>query len=351
MRRYHPKWRAALLVAGVLLVSGSGCSNQQTPLANPFLAPDRVPPPTTRSLAPGTAQPYYPGDPLPAIGSAITPPAATVTAAPATPAPPVAAGAAASLPGNATASAQPAPGTPAVAVANEGPVAIPGDDAGLRFALPTPAPPQVVPAAPVAAGPPVQFAAAPVQQPVQPALYAAPASPAMPAGQFAYQPVDPAQLGPWRAPRIASAPAAPTRASLAVSSAPVAPPVVVAPRPELQVASAQPGMSVRLRPVPSPAPDTELSPTPRVRLPGYASSFQQPVVPAGAVQPATYVAPAPGGGVVQTVQITSLPASGPATTGVATAGASVPPAVSAASQPTYVASASGDGFRPRGSTR
>lgn len=42
-----------------------GCRNQSLPLSNPFMAPDRVPPPSTRTLLPGTAQPYYPGDPVP----------------------------------------------------------------------------------------------------------------------------------------------------------------------------------------------------------------------------------------------------------------------------------------------
>ena len=34
-------------------------------MTNPFTAPSRVPPPATRTLLPGTAQPYYPGDPVP----------------------------------------------------------------------------------------------------------------------------------------------------------------------------------------------------------------------------------------------------------------------------------------------
>lgn len=42
-----------------------GCRTQSPTLTNPFLAPDRVPPPATRTLVPGTAQPYYPGDPVP----------------------------------------------------------------------------------------------------------------------------------------------------------------------------------------------------------------------------------------------------------------------------------------------
>ncbi len=42
-----------------------GCHNQNMPVSNPFMAPNRVPPPATRTLLPGTAQPYYPGDPVP----------------------------------------------------------------------------------------------------------------------------------------------------------------------------------------------------------------------------------------------------------------------------------------------
>ncbi len=49
------------LIVGLAL----GCRNQSLPLSNPFMAPDRVPPPATRTLLPGTAQPYYPGDPVP----------------------------------------------------------------------------------------------------------------------------------------------------------------------------------------------------------------------------------------------------------------------------------------------
>jgi hypothetical protein len=56
----------------LVLITVVGCRNQQA-LTNPFLTPDRVPPPSTRVIAPGTAQPYYPGDPLP--GAATAPPA------------------------------------------------------------------------------------------------------------------------------------------------------------------------------------------------------------------------------------------------------------------------------------
>lgn len=48
-----------------VILSVAGCHSQGSPVVNPFLAPDRVPPPSTRTLLPGTAQPYYPGDPVP----------------------------------------------------------------------------------------------------------------------------------------------------------------------------------------------------------------------------------------------------------------------------------------------
>lgn len=60
-------------------VSFAGCRNQaNSTFTNPFLTPDRVPPPSTRALAPGTAQPYYPGDPAPVAAPALGAPAAGV---------------------------------------------------------------------------------------------------------------------------------------------------------------------------------------------------------------------------------------------------------------------------------
>ena len=58
----------------------AGCRSQALPVTNPFVAPAMVPPPATRTPAPGTAAPYYPGDPLPgstpgAAPAPITPPA------------------------------------------------------------------------------------------------------------------------------------------------------------------------------------------------------------------------------------------------------------------------------------
>lgn len=58
----------------MVICAGLGCRSQSAPLTNPFSAPDRVPPPPTGALAPGTAQPYYasPGAP-PATAPLATP--------------------------------------------------------------------------------------------------------------------------------------------------------------------------------------------------------------------------------------------------------------------------------------
>ncbi len=56
----------AMLIAG--FVCALGCRGQQATLPNPFTGADRVPPPAPKMIAPGTATPYYQGDPLPPFG-------------------------------------------------------------------------------------------------------------------------------------------------------------------------------------------------------------------------------------------------------------------------------------------
>ncbi len=53
--------RIALTLGALSAVAlGVGCQNNSSvPISNPFLGPDRVPPPATRGPTPGTAQPYY----------------------------------------------------------------------------------------------------------------------------------------------------------------------------------------------------------------------------------------------------------------------------------------------------
>ncbi|MEM1272070.1 MAG: hypothetical protein AAGI08_18635, partial [Bacteroidota bacterium] len=53
------------VLAGALVATG--CRTNHQPFTNP-LGADRVPAPATRVIQPGTAQPYYPGDALPATG-------------------------------------------------------------------------------------------------------------------------------------------------------------------------------------------------------------------------------------------------------------------------------------------
>lgn len=57
-----------------------GCHSQTGTFTNPFTPPDRVPPPSTQQLTPGTAQPYYPGGPIqpapPVAGQPTVPPGA-----------------------------------------------------------------------------------------------------------------------------------------------------------------------------------------------------------------------------------------------------------------------------------
>jgi hypothetical protein len=65
-----------------------GCHNQTSSFSNPFMPPDRVPPPSTQPLTPGTAQPYYPGGPVqpapPVAGQPTVPSGTFFTAPPAT---------------------------------------------------------------------------------------------------------------------------------------------------------------------------------------------------------------------------------------------------------------------------
>lgn len=72
-------WLHTLILFSICL----GCRSQAAPITNPFLTPDRVPPPATRALQPGTAQPYYPGDPVPGA-TKVVPPAGAYPPPPAT---------------------------------------------------------------------------------------------------------------------------------------------------------------------------------------------------------------------------------------------------------------------------
>src|SRR3954469_16305753 len=70
MKRLHPIRICLANTALIVLFLGAGCKSTSSGVGNPFLAPDRVPPPGTHALLPGQAQPYYQGDPLPSAAQA-----------------------------------------------------------------------------------------------------------------------------------------------------------------------------------------------------------------------------------------------------------------------------------------
>lgn len=140
-----------------------GCRSQALPVANPFMAPAVVPPPATRTPAPGTAAPYYPGDPLPGSSPVSAPaPIAPPAAYPPAAAPPSGWG---SPP---VSDITPTPSGVQQAGANIalGPtesVQVPADNSALRFSQPqqaqafVPAPQQFQPTVQQATAPPAQF--------------------------------------------------------------------------------------------------------------------------------------------------------------------------------------------------
>jgi hypothetical protein len=339
MKRPHPNRPYAVVATALLVtVSVAGCRGQQTALSNPFLSPDRVPPPSTRFVPPGTAQPYYPGDPLPTAEYAPTP------AAPAD-----------SFAASEDPSPEYAPAR-AIAASGESPIAIPGDADDLRFALPPPPDPPTVAAAaaqPPMPSPTVAAAVGPSSAPppaVVPAVYTA-------ADAYQVTPSDPAMAdsGPWRPPQIPQSGVVPTTVqnSPAMFFQPQAPQPVVPVAAQASLASLPPPpitpvgaaplptMPVQLRAVPSPPLEVASSAAPRIRFADPAAPIVPPgTTPNNSVGPAAYFAPVPGS-VVQTVEISELPP------GATYAPGSV---LNVAAQPQTGVSVSPDGFRPRGST-
>jgi len=188
----------------VVVLALAGCSNQQRTSANPFMQPDRVPPPATRSIAPGTAAPYYPGDPVPAAQSAappaaavaqvLAPPAATSQAFSA-PAPAGVEPAAAATPAATSLPAQP------LSFSNERTVSVPHDNEDLRFSVPAEA--QAVAATSPATAPAANPLAAPLPLAVIPAMYAqGTATQPMPADGPMPTASANADGSPWRSPQI-----------------------------------------------------------------------------------------------------------------------------------------------------
>jgi hypothetical protein len=336
MKGLHPRRCRALAAAGVLAaVCFSGCHNQQTALSNPFMAPDRVPPPATRVVAPGAAQPYYPGDPLPPSHASATTAAPPIVTAP--------------MPGPKTDVGKSL--TTPLAFSNERTVSVPTDDSSLRFALPPAPPPSQLAASPTPPSPqvtsptasPTQVATQPAPSQVIPASYAVPdPNHAVPATL-----ADAAPTSPWRTPQVPTSPAAPainTPSTFAATTAPQPPPV------------AGPTIQVTLRAVSSPAADTAFSQPPRIRFPSYDAGPQVALATNGnPVQQATFVAPgtgfaqqpAPQPGLPQTLPITEIPTSG----AVPGLGPATMPSLSVATQPQPPGVISPDGFRARGTMR
>ena len=159
-----------------LTLATLGCAGGQGP-GNPFLAADRVPPPSTRVIVPGAAQPYYQGDPMPAVqGVAPLPQGGYPPTGSLTPANP----AVASAP---SISAEPVRDRGVVLAShNEPAIAVPADDSAARLAYNPPAPvvqsppePQAIASMPA----PVITEPAPViRPPVAAQATFAPASPA-----------------------------------------------------------------------------------------------------------------------------------------------------------------------------
>jgi hypothetical protein len=288
----HPKVNRAATCAFVAALVAGGCRSTSSGIGNPFLAPDRVAPPSTRAIAPGQAQPYYQGDPLPIMQSATAPPASNLTAndsaaarsatgktlawnAPAGGAP-SSSNAAPTAPTAAPWGANPQPTTP-IAYANEPAVSVPVDADSLRFALPAPSQPQ--PIVPIAAATPtnpqpIQPATAAPNQGVMLATYNAPIATGLSPVVTAPAPGPAPQVAsPWRTPQVS--PTSPP-SGYATQPSVIAPtnsqPFMVPAPPAYSIAQTPMTMptnvmAVQLRAVPPPPQPGD--PLPRVRIPGY----------------------------------------------------------------------------------
>ncbi len=279
MERIHPNLSYAATCALMVLALGfSGCRSSSSGVAgSPFMSPDRVPPPNTRMLAPGQAQPYYQGDPLPPMQSAANQPAdgiatlpreaETLTTSGRTLTWSQSGGANPASASTGMVAASPAVSTPqphlqsppepqSVVAANEAAVAVPADDDPLRFPLLTQAPPENV--APIASATP----AAPQSQPIQAvamqpqpgivqASYTTPIPSAQPLPANTPSMINPQPTtSPWRSPQI-------------TSSTGVTQPLNL-PAPPMLPANT---VAATIRAVDSPTRSGD--PMPRIRVPGY----------------------------------------------------------------------------------
>lgn len=305
MKGIHPNTNrvaTCALLMGSLAVGGCRSSSSSGLAGNPFLAPDRVAPPSTRAIAPGQAQPYYQGDPLPVMQSSTAPSENATAAVPSATETLTSTGRSlawntpgAGVPQSLTAGQWPASPTPAtISRGNEPAVAVPADSDSLRFALPAPINPEPA-AMPIAAAAPsnpqpIQFGAAPPSQAtpgVTQASYTAPIPSAAVANQQSSAisvptiPAAPQQAAsPWRQPQLApsttpsygmqpaqvaqQAVVQPASGSTPSYTIPAVPPNLYAQQPAMSPTSA---MAVQMRSVPSPPLPGD--PNPRIRIPGY----------------------------------------------------------------------------------
>jgi hypothetical protein len=289
MERVHPNVSYAATCAMIALALG-GCRSSSRGIAgSPFMSPDRVPPPNTRALAPGQAQPYYQGDPLPALQSAANPPAAAIAALPNDAESRTASGrtlawaqpGAAAVQPNQTAPAPmavaptPPPQPQTIAAAGEASVAVPNDGDPLRFPMPAPKPPEAAPIAsatpaPVAAQPqPIPPTAVPPSSNVVQTAYNAPIPSAPPLPASSPTAIQPQQVAsPWRSPQVAQATApAPAYSPQPLAAQPYGATPVTLPAPPSIPANT---VTATLRAVDSPPQPGD--PMPRVRVPGYVAS-------------------------------------------------------------------------------
>ncbi len=302
MKGIHPSVNAALMcVLTAAAISAMGCRSSSSSAANPFMAPDRVPAPSTRAIAPGQAQPYYQGDPLPVMQSSTTPAnspalASGVAALSSTgktlawnaPASAGSGGAAANT--NSPWDAKPQATTP-IAYGNEPPVSVPSDGGALRFATPVASSSMQATAGPSNANSSLAAFSTP-QQPaastprtatsnpgVAPASYNAPVTGNAPAAGGLTPVVTvpelsptPQAASPWRTPQVASpstsAPASSSSAANAAASPTIIPPVPLYVMGQPATVLPMNEMPVEIRAVPSPPPQPG-DPLPRVRVPNY----------------------------------------------------------------------------------
>jgi hypothetical protein len=305
-----------------------GCTNQQMSASNPFMGPDRVPPPATRTIAPGTAAPYYPGGPVPA--AQIAPPA-----------PPVAQAQAVVPPATVAMAAPPAATPTPLEFTNDRSVAIPADNQNLRFALPSPPPVNQVAPQQTQPQPVLQLAAAAPASAVVPVAFNQPVANQSPV-PMPTPSADASSRGPWRSPQVQQSPS-PVMQAQYMQPPPAQPTMLVAqpqpssPPPQMPAA---PQMPVELSPTSSPqaaptaaVPMAPTAPPPRMRFPSLMepSTWFTPQAPAANQQLVGYMVPG-ADGQMHMISVEQYQAS---------LGGGVQPAASVASS---------DGFRPRGAS-